>query len=247
MTLLELDGVGKSYSRGTRVALDDVSLTVHSGEMVVVWGERQSGRSTLLRIAAGVEPPDRGVVRFEDRDLAGRGKRLGVGIGYCRRVFRANRGPTVLDQLTAGALGRRVPQPTALTHAWKALERVGAESCAELSARNLKIEETVRVSIARALTASPRLIVIDEPTIGVDRLERDGILELLRSLADEGIAILSSTSQGTGMLGAHRVLVLSKGKLHDEPESELATVTDLEDLSRHREAGRGQRQRRTGA
>jgi ABC-type multidrug transport system ATPase subunit len=237
MTLLALERVAKSYRRESRVALDGVSLAIDGGEMVVIWGERQSGRSTLLRIAAGVETPDRGVVRFQGRDLATRGAGgLGDGIGYCRPVFRRDWGPTVLDQLRTGQLGRRVPQPTALLNAWKALERVGAERCAELAASELKIEETVRVSIARALTANPRLIVIDEPVIGVDPVKRDEILELLRSLADEGITVLASTGDGTGMLGAHRVLALDKGKMYGEVAPELAPVTDLSELGRRRRA-----------
>jgi ABC-type sugar transport system ATPase subunit len=234
MTLLELEHVGKRYNRGSRIALDDVSIEIHAGEMVVVWGERQSGRSTLLRIAAGIEVPDTGTVRFAGRPLTPRpGKLLGEGIGYCRREFRRNRGPTVLDQLITGQLGRRVPQAVALAHAWKALERVQARSCAELEAIVLKTDETVRVAIARALTCNPRLLVIDEPALGVDLLKRDEILKLLRSLADEGIAILSSTGEGTGFLGADRVLALDKGKLDGELATELAPVTDL---SRHRHA-----------
>lgn len=244
MSLLELDGVGKSYRRGARVALVDVSLAIDGGEMVVVWGERQSGRSTLLRIAAGIETPDRGVVRFDGRDLARRGARmLGGEIGYCRRVFRPDWGATVLDQLTAGPLARRVPRSEALASAWRALERVGAESCAQLAVSELKVGDTVRVAIARALTGRPRLIVIDEPTIGVGPLERDSILELLRellrSLAKAGIAILASTGEGTGMLGAHRVLALDKGRLHGELAPRLATVTGLGDLDRRRRRASG--------
>jgi energy-coupling factor transporter ATP-binding protein EcfA2 len=234
MALLELERVGKRYRRGSRVALEDVSIEIHAGEMVVVWGERQSGRSTLLRIATGIETPDTGTVRFGAVDLTTRDrKRLGQGIGFCRREFRRRRGPTVLDQLIAGQLGRRIPQPEALANAWKALERVQAGSCAELPATELKADETVRVAIARALICKPRLLVIDEPTLGVEPLDRDGILKLLRSLADDGIAILSSTGEGTGFLGADRVLVLDKGKLDGKLAPDLAPVTDL---SHHRRA-----------
>lgn len=234
MTLLKLEHVGKCYKRGSRVALEDVSMDIDAGEMVVVWGERHSGRSTLLRITAGIETPDTGVVRFDGNDLAAQGGRLlGDGIGYCRRGLRGRWGPTVLDQLTTGQLGRRVPQPIALTRAWRALERVQAESCAELATLDLKTDETVRVSIARALTCEPRLLVIDEPTIGVDLLKRDDILKLLRSLADDGLAILSSAGDGTGFLGADRVLGLDKGKLHGELTPDLAPV---ENLDQHRQA-----------
>lgn len=234
MILLELERVGKSYNRGACIALDDLSLVIDRGEMVVVLGERHSGRSTLLRIAAGVEAPSTGVVRFDGRDLAERGgEMLGGGISYCHREFRSAKGLTVLDQMMASQLARRVPQSTALTLAWRALERVGAVSCATLMAGELKIEETMRVALARALTASPRLLVVDEPTIGVESLDRDGILKLLRSFADDGIAILASAGDGTGMLGADRVLSLGKGKLFGELTPDLAPVSDL---ARHRHA-----------
>ncbi len=227
MTLLELEHVAKSYGR-SRVALVDVSLRIDAGEMLVVWGERRSGRSTLIRIATGIEAPDSGVVRFEDRDLAGRhGERLGGGISYCRRAFRVDWGRTVLDQLVAGQLARRVGQSTAQTRAWRALERVDAVRCAGLVASELKVDETVRVALARALTADPRLLVIDEPTIGVDSTKRDDILRLLRSLADEGIAILQSTGDGTGLWGADRTLALGKGRLIGELTPNLAPVSDL--------------------
>jgi ABC-type multidrug transport system ATPase subunit len=209
-------------------------MDIHSGELVVVWGERQSGRSTLLRIAAGVETPDTGTVRFEGHDLTTRDRKmLGQGVGYCRRDFRPRRGPTVLDQLIAGQLGRRVPQATALAHSLRALERVQASLCAEFAVIELTTDEVVRVAVARALTCNPRLLVVDEPTLGVEPLDRDGILKLLRSLADDGIAILSSTGEGTGFLGADRVLALDKGKLDGELTPDLAPVTDI---SRHRQA-----------
>ncbi len=227
MTLLELDHVAKGYSRGSH-ALADVSLVIDTGEMIVVWGERQSGRSTLLRITAGVEAPDTGVVRFEGRDLAGgRGEKLGRGISYCRRAFRLDKGRTVLDQLVASQLARRVARSTAQSRAWTALERVDARQCAALVATELKIEQTVRVAVARALTSQPRLLVIDEPTVGVESPTRDGILKLLRSLADDGIAILQGTGDGTGLLGADRVLSLGKGTLSGELVPQLAPVTDL--------------------
>jgi len=228
MILLELEHVRKRYRRGERVALDDVSLVIEEGEMVTVWGERRSGRSTLLRVAAGVQAPDTGVVRFAGRDLAERGgEMLGGGISYCRTAFRSSTGQNIIDQLAAGQLGRGVPRPQARSCAWKALERAEAEQCAARVPEELNSEETTRVAIARALTSQPRLLVIDEPTIGVDLLARDGILHLLRSIVGEGIAVLTSTGEGTGFLGADRALALDKGKLRGETIPELAPVTDI--------------------
>lgn len=237
MTLLELERVSKRYRRGSRVALDDVLLTIDAGEMVVIWGERQSGRSTLLRIAAGVETPDAGVVRFAGHELTPRNaEKFGEEISYVRRHLRSQWGRTVLDELVAVRLAQKATRPAAVQDAWKALKRVEAEHCAMLEPVELKTEETLRVVIARALLSSPRLIVIDEPTIGVHTLKQDDILDLMRSLANEGVAILATTGTGIDFLGADRVLALDSGRLIGEREPELAPVTELDD---HRRRARG--------
>jgi len=232
MPLLELEHVSKH--RGQRVALDDVSLVIETREMVTIYGERRSGRSTLLRVASGIETldkGDKGVVRFDGADLAPYRGQVRAGISYCRTTFRRDRGPTVLDQLIAGQLSRRVARPVALPCALQALERVAAERCGVFRITELRAEETIRVAIARSLTADPSLLIVDEPTLGLDPAERDGILELLRSIADEGVSILTSTGTGTDFLGSDRVLSLGKGRLRGELVPELAQVTDL---SHHR-------------
>jgi ABC-type multidrug transport system ATPase subunit len=234
MIPLELEHVSKRSRPGVRDALDDVSLSIDQGELVTVWGERRSGRSTLLRVAAGIEKPDAGVVRFAGRDLVDRNDdELGEGIGYCRTAFRASAGQQIVDLLAATQLARGMPRSAARSRAWEVLERVAAKEYATRTAGELNGEEIVRIAIARALACEPRLLVIDEPTIGVELIARDGILSLLRSVADDGVAILTSTGEGTGFLGADRVLALHKGKLRGEIAPELASVTELE---RHRQA-----------
>jgi ABC-type multidrug transport system ATPase subunit len=229
MSLLELDHASKRYGRGVheRIALRDVSLEVEPGELVAVWGRRRSGRSTLLRIAAGVEAPDSGVVRLQGRDLSARScELLGDGIGYCRKTFHPNEGRVVLDHLIVGQLARGVSPSAAANRAWEALERTDAGGCAKLKPTELDGGEAVRVAIARALSLQPKLLLIDEPTIGVDLLARDAILLLLRSLAGEGMAVLTSTGESTGLSGA-RALTLSDGELHGRPTRELAPVLPL--------------------
>jgi ABC-type multidrug transport system ATPase subunit len=229
VSLLELVHASKCYGRGVheRVALRDVSLEVEAGEIVGVFGRRRSGRSTLLRIAAGVEAPDSGLVRLEGRDLSSRNcELLGDSIGYCRKTFHPNEGRFVLDHLIVGQLARGVPPATATNRAWEALERTDAGSCAKLKPAELDAGEAVRVAISRALALRPKLLLIDEPTIGVELLARDPILLLLRSLAGEGIAVLTSTSESTELSGA-RALRLSDGELHGKPTRELAPVLPL--------------------
>jgi ABC-type ATPase involved in cell division len=228
MILLELEHVCKRFRRGSCVALDDISLAIEPGELVTVWGERRSGRSTLLRVAAGIEPPDSGIVRFQGRDLAGGGSPVvGCGVSFCRRSFRLLAGESVLDQIVSAQFARRVPRSLALARALHALRRVDAEQCASLTPQELGAEETTRVAIARGLTSQPQLMVIDEPTLGTGADERDRLLGLLRSLADEGLSVLMSTGEGTGVLGADRVLSLDKGRLRGSLAPELAPVTHL--------------------
>lgn len=229
MSLLELEHVSKRYGRGVneRVVLRDVSLTLESGEMVAVWGMRRSGRSTLLRIAAGVESTDTGTVRFDGRDLAERrGELLGGGIGFCRKTFRRSEGQTLLDHLVVGQVARGTSLSLATTRAHEALERVDIGAAATLRAGELDAAELVRAAIGRALTLQPRMLLIDEPTIGVDLLARDDILLLLHSLARDGLGILASTGESPGLSGA-RALTLSDGELHGRHTRELAKVVPL--------------------
>jgi len=229
MSLLELRHVSKRYVRGIRerVALADATLEMEAGELVSVWGMRRSGRSTLLRIAAGIEAPDSGTVYFEGRDLSDRGaEMLGGRIGYCRTTFHPSEGEMVIDHLTVGQYARGISPASASARAQAALERVGVEQCAELRPSELDACEAVLVALARTLALQPRLLLIDEPTIGVDLLARDRILLLLQSLASEGIAVLTSTGESTGLSGA-RALTLSDGELHGRPTRELAAVVPL--------------------
>lgn len=229
--LLELSHVSKRYGRGSheRTALQDVSLEIAAGELVVVWGRRRSGRSTLLRVAAGVEMPDEGIVSVQGKDLARPGGRALLGaIRYCRRTFRPAEGRLVIDQLVTGQLTRGVPLSQARSRAREALKRVGARQAGPLRPGEMDSAEAVRVSIARALVHEPVLMLIDEPTLGVDLLKRDQILELLRGLADEGIAVLASTAETTCFSDADRALSIGNGELHGEMDiPALAPVVAL--------------------
>jgi energy-coupling factor transporter ATP-binding protein EcfA2 len=237
MSLLELRRVGKSRSRGSRriEVLRDVSLELDRGEFVAVWGLRHSGRSTLLRVAAGVDLPDTGSVYFDGKDLNARGvSDLGRGVSYCHVGVGVPAGRAVTDRVRAGLLARGVSAPEAYSRSRRALERVGIDRCGELVMGDLDGAEAVRVAIACALVVGPRVLVLDEPTKGVDLLERDKILLLLRSLANDGIAVLISDGDGSALSDADRSLTLSDGELRGEATPKLGALVPL-----HRVAGKG--------
>ena len=192
-----------------------------------------SGRSTLLRIAAGLEPPDDGVVSLRGRDLNARGSEESrEQIRYCRKTFRPSEGQLVIDRLITAQLTRGIHGPSARTRAHEALERVNASHCATLKPSELDLSETMLVGIARSLVHEPKLLVIDEPTLGVDAIERDRILSLLRGLADGGIAVLMSVGETTCLAGADRGLSLASGELHGELQPpDLAPVVQLRDAA----------------
>ncbi len=239
MSLLALEHVARRHrhspSRGApkghtadgpqRTILRDVCMELDAGELVAVWGLRRCGRSTLLRIAAGIEPADSGQVRFAGRPLAGGDLALGGGIGYCARATLD--APSVLDALLLGQLARGVRRPLARARAYTTLARVAASDCAERAPHELDGAEQLRVALARALVLDPSLLMIDDPVRGVDLLQRDAILALLRSLADEGIAVLIGADEATALAGADRALSLSEGVLRGASAPALAEVLPL--------------------
>jgi ABC-type multidrug transport system ATPase subunit len=230
MTLLALERVCKRHQdgRSERVVLDDVSMSLHAGELVAVLGERRSGRSTLLRIAAGIQAPDSGIVRFAGTELAPpNSSALGDGIGYCSRASADREAGFVLEELMLAPRIRGISHADARAGARAALERVGAAGCAGRPCRELDGAESVRVSLAGALVLQPALLVIDEPVTAVDPPEHKNILELLRSLADDGIAVLMSVNESTEFPNTDRKLLIRDGVLAGSVDPVLPSVHQL--------------------
>jgi ABC-type lipoprotein export system ATPase subunit len=230
MSLLELRHVSKHCTYGGRklVVLEDASLSIDAGELVAVWGMRGSGRTTLLRLAAGIDAPDAGSVYFDGRDLSVHGEEiLGREIGYTQKSFPISQGQAAIEEVIVGLLVNGVTASAARARARGALKRVGGENLGARRLSELDGDERVRLAIAHALTLEPRLLVIDEPVSGIDLLQRDGILSLLRSLADQGIAVLMTVGDLTGLTGTDRSLTIGDGELSGSPKRMLEPVADL--------------------
>jgi ABC-type multidrug transport system ATPase subunit len=234
MTLLALDGVTKRYAnaRGTTVALDDVSLTVEHGELLAVWGARGSGRTTLLRVAAGLERPDSGTVRFDRIDLAaGAEVAIAAGLALVQPQLLGPERQALLDRLTVALVARGRSKRTAHERALVALERAGVSDCRDVRVGELDATESVRVGIAQALLFDPKLIVVDEPIAAIPLIERDGVLALLRSIADSGISVLMSAGEAIGLSGVDRALTISGGRIYSNVAAGRAAVLPLRPAS----------------
>ncbi|MCL2770121.1 MAG: ATP-binding cassette domain-containing protein [Solirubrobacterales bacterium] len=229
MSLLQLDHVGKRYRYGAREleVLRAVSLEIDERELIAIWGPRDSGRSTLLRIAGGIEAPDTGQVWFRGRAMRVGGTEMPGGIAYCQSTFRSLEGQRVLEELIAAQLALGIRASGARARASETLERVGARTCEARRPCELDRSEAVRVSLARALLQEPALLVVDEPTTRVEPLERDRVLELLRSLSDDGIAVLMAVDRGASLFAADRALSLADGMLRGHVAPELAPIVEL--------------------
>jgi ABC-type sugar transport system ATPase subunit len=232
IALLVLDGVSKHGRGGARqrFALRDVSFELDASELVAVWGLPRSGRSTLLHVAGGVVPPSAGVVRFDGRDLA-ETPALGrpAGIALVNTCFRRVIGDSVLEHVAAPFMGRGMATLPAQSKAIQVLRRVDSVACAELDADDLDHAEAIRVGIARALATNPRLLLLDEPTIGVPPArDRDDILTLLRSIAHrDRIAVLMTVGDAADLAGVDRALTIDNGTLRGPLRSEPGRVIEL--------------------
>jgi ABC-type lipoprotein export system ATPase subunit len=229
---LTLDGVTQRHRVGRHrtTVLDSVSFELWPGEIVALLGQRRSGKTTLLRIAAGIESPTAGTVRVGGATLSAlrgsaRARRLRA-VGYVPKAWRVARGKPVLDHVALPLLADGRPLLTALAKAHEALERVGAPHCAGASAEELTPGDEARAALAQALVREPRLLLVDEPGAMAAPDERDELLGLLRGLAAERprLALLVTARDVAGVAGAGRVLTLDEGVLRGAVEPPRADV-----------------------
>ncbi len=228
--LLALHGVDKSYRRGGRRlrVLADASLEVGSGEVGAVVGSRDEGKTTLLKIAAGIEQPDAGEVMLGDLNLAvlldgERSRLLGSEIAWTNREGTGVK-LEVLDCLALPlAMGRGHGRREARSIATKALERVGATACAQRRWVELSDWERVLVGFARGIVCGPRLLVLDSVIdgLGMRRTREAGEL-LLALTAEVGCGVLMSCTDLEAALIADRVWSLESGRLSVLSEQPIA-------------------------
>lgn len=229
-----------AYQPGTPLetpALEDVSFTIENGEFVGIMGRTGSGKSTLLQLLAGLLSPTSGEVLVDGEGINKRGydrdklrRKVGVLFQFPeRQLFE-----TTVERDVAFGLKRSGLDEKAVAERVRwALEMVGFdfETVRGLSPMGLSGGEKRRAAIAGVLAVRPAYLILDEPTVGLDPLGRENLLELLRELNREGMTILMA-SHHADSLGelAQRLLVFHDRKLAaDGPIKEV--FKDMEAMS----------------
>jgi len=209
--VIEASGLVKVHDHGAagRRVLDGAQLTVQAGELVAIPGRSGTGKSTLLHLIGGLDRPDAGSIRLageridgrRERDLTVLRRRL---VGFVFQFFH------LIGELTGEEnvqLAARLPGavPGSPDTARRLIERLGLTEAAGRLPHQLSGGEQQRIAIARALVNDPAIVVADEPTGNLDAASGHTVMTLLRSIADEGRAVLIVTHEPEATVIADRV------------------------------------------
>lgn len=207
----------------------DVSLTIEPGDFVGIWGARRSGKSTLLRIAGGLEAPDSGRVCFEGRDLATMSESQRTSLRLSSIGFVTSDGPqssdfTILDYLKFPLLGTHSTK-AARGQAMAALRRVGIAEYHDATWVSLSDTERSLASLAHGLVRQPRLLLVDDLVVGLDPDQQSDVVEILRATAtDDRTAVVMTSSVMAAIGEAHEVFTLSDGRLLSVTDSSAPSI-----------------------
>jgi len=209
---IQVRGVSKRF--GDAVALEDVNLDVPTGSLTALLGPSGGGKSTLLRVVAGLETPDSGKVFIDGEDVTGLAPR-DRGIGFCFQHYAPFRHMTVFENVAFGLKVRRRPKVETRRRVSELLELVRLEDLANRYPSQLSGGQRQRMALARALAVEPRLLLLDEPFGALDAKVRQELRSWLRRLHDEVhiTTVLVTHDQEEAMDVADRLAVINLGRL----------------------------------
>jgi len=201
--------------------LRNINLEVPQGQVVVVIGPSGSGKSTLCRSINRLEPINAGIIEVDGKPLPAEGKdlaRLRADVGMVFQSFNLFAHKTIVDNvLLAPVKVRKISQADARKTAMELLERVGIANQAQKYPAQLSGGQQQRAAIARALAMRPKVMLFDEPTSALDPEMIKEVLDVMVSLAKEGMTMLVVTHEmGFARNAAHRVVFMSDGEIVED-------------------------------
>ena len=222
-TMIKVDHISKYF--GPLKALNDVSLELHKGEIVVLIGPSGSGKSTLIRAINGLEKPEEGKIYIEDQLYDPKNKKYAaqrMKMGFVFQHFNLFPNKTVLENLTLAQIRvLKRSEVTASEIAMKYLKRVGLDDKASQYPNKLSGGQKQRVAIARSLCMNPEIMLLDEPTSALDPEMVEEVLEVMQDLGKEGMTMIIVTHEmGFARTVADRVIFLENGSIVEENTAE---------------------------
>ncbi len=226
--MIRMQAVDKHF--GELHVLRDINLEVDAGQVVVVLGPSGSGKSTLCRTINRLEPIDRGTIEVDGAQLPAEGKALAglrADVGMVFQSFNLFAHKTILDNVTLAPLKvRRMKKDEAEKRGMELLERVGIANQCDKYPAQLSGGQQQRAAIARALAMRPKVMLFDEPTSALDPEMVNEVLDVMTTLAREGMTMLVVTHEmGFARKAANRVVFMDGGEIvEDAPPDQFFTA-----------------------
>jgi len=219
--LIRVESVTKEYNDGAVRALSESSLSIYQGEVVAIIGPSGSGKSTLLRCLNMLEDPTSGHIYFDGVDLADRSVDINLHrrkMGMVFQHFNLFPHMTVLRNITLAPVKLKLKTPAqAEAKARELLDRIGLADKADEYPNMLSGGQKQRIAIVRALAMEPEVMLFDEPTSALDPEMVGEVLDLMRSLAKEGMTMAVVTHEmGFAREVADRVIFMDGGAILEE-------------------------------
>jgi ABC-2 type transport system ATP-binding protein len=208
-----LDVVSLTHRYGTRVALEDVSVRLDPGQMLAILGPNGSGKSTLFRVLSTLVPPQSGTVRIAGHDVASERDAVRRAIGVVFQSPALDRELTVMENLLHHAMLFGLRRRDASERARGLLERFALGDRDGERVGSLSGGLRRRVELAKALLTSPRVLLLDEPSTGLDIPLRRELRRTLAGLRDDGVTIVLATHHADEAEPADRLLLLDRGRV----------------------------------
>lgn len=201
--------------------LKNINIEVPRGQVVVVLGPSGSGKSTLCRSINRLEPINSGLIEIDGKPLPAEGKELAnlrADVGMVFQSFNLFAHKTILDNvMLAPVKVRKMAPPEAKRTAMELLERVGIANQAQKYPAQLSGGQQQRAAIARALAMKPKVMLFDEPTSALDPEMINEVLDVMTTLAEEGMTMLVVTHEmGFARNAAHRVVFMADGEIVED-------------------------------